>query len=541
MRPALLLSLVLTSMTASCTAGPPLPAGHAVPVATWTDRLSGGAAVQALATDPATGALIELQSAPTNPAQPDTSAVLGLDPATGRQLWSTLTGNQQPTAAMPDKDLLAIATNTPSVWVLDARSGTEERNIDIPGTDQVTGLAGGNIIATDTSGSNIAAFSLVSGRETWHRSTFGGCPVGGAATGGTVVGVLVNCPGNQILLVGADPATGRELWSRPVNRNFDQTLPDQPLSAGVPVTLTANGHLFGVSSTAAVSLYTDTGRLLDSEPTQQYSRPWFTTSGSQALLIYQSLTGYLTVKKIGIETSATRTLLREPYVLGPVASSGGVAYIDATAPEPLLPTLLIALNERTGSFGVSALPFAGPASYYSLATTSDEVIVIPSSPEPSLIAAYRFPPLGASAAPQIRGGAPGQWPAACSLVRASAIARHADGPYVAVPRPLRADADGPDASTCEFVPSRAGLPLVTVSVVWRAPGTAQAGQLLRNATAGWTKIAGMEDPAYQNAETSPGEVLMRAGNTIVEIKVSGTPRAQNALANSVARQVEAGP
>lgn len=539
--------LVLIAVTASCTAAPAQVGRKQLPVATWTDTLRGGAYVQALTTDPATGTLIELQSAPSDPAQPDTSAVIDLDPATGRQVWSTLTGDEVLSAVMPYKDLLAIATGgtnggapPSSVWVLDAGSGTELRSIDVPGDEQAIGLAGGSIITANISNSVIFAFLPVSGREIWHRSGYGGCPIGGAAAGSTVVGVLVNCPGNEILLIGADPATGRELWSRPVDRNFGQALPDQPVSAIEPVTLTADGHLFGVSSSGTISLYTAAGRLVDTESAQSDSQAWFTIAGSQALLIYESPTGDLTVKKINIATRATRTLFRGPYVLGSAAFADGVAYISATAPAPLLPTLLIALNEGTASFGVFALPFAGPATDYSLATNSDEVMLFSGSYEQSFVAAYRFPQPGASSTPRILGGAPGKWPDACSLVSASEITRLAHGPYVAVPRTLATGAGWPDASTCEFVPGQMGLPLVTLSVAWRAPGMAQALQLLRSATSGWTRLEGVRDPGYEDPGMDFGEVLMRVGTTIVEVEVSGTPQAQNALAVSVARQVEAG-
>ncbi len=543
MRPALVIPLVLISVTAACTAGPPPAGEQAATMATWTDELSGGSAVGALSIDPATGMLIELQTPPTDPAQPDTSAVLALDPVTGRQIWSTLTGDQEPSTAIPDNGLLAIATtsasNVPTVWVLDARSGAEERSINVPAGDQVLGLSGGSIITSDTSNSIVSGFSPASGRQIWDRRGFGGCSVGEVAVGGGVVGVLANCPGNEITLVGIDPATGRELWSRPVNRNFGESYFGQPVSASEPVTLAANDNLFGVSSAGTISLYTDAGRLLDTEPAQLSSPAWFTIAGSQALLVYQSPAGDLTVKTIDIATHAARTLLREPYVMGPAAFSNGVAYINAAGPEPLLPTLLIALNVATGSYGVFALPFAGPVSYYSLLTTSDEVMLISSLPARSFIAAYRFSLPGTSTPHRIAGGAPGQWPAACSLVPASAIARLADGPYVAVPRTVPAGMGWPDASTCDFVPGRAGLPLVTVSVAWRAPGTAQAKELLRNATAGWSRLDGVEDPAFRDPVNS-GDVLMRIRSTIVEVKVSGTPRVLSTLADSVARQVEAG-
>ena len=111
---------------------------------------------------------------------------------------------------------------------------------------------------------------------------------------------------------------------------------------------------------------------------------------------------------------------------------------------------------------------------------------------------------------------------------------------MAVPRTLPADAGWPDASACEYVPGRKGLPLVTVSVAWRALGTVQASELLRNATIGWTRLPGMGEPAYQASQTGTSEVLIGAGSTNVEIKVSGTPRPLDAVVRSVARQVEAG-
>jgi outer membrane protein assembly factor BamB len=549
MRPSLVILLVVIAFTAACSTGPVPASQPAAAAAVWTDTVSGGATVQAVATDPATGLLIELQGAPTDPAQPDTSAVLALDPATGRRVWSTLTGNQEPTAVMPYKGLLAIATTSstsvPSVWVLDARSGAEERSIGLsPVDNQVLGLAGGSIIAADTSstGGSVSAFSPIDGRELWQRSEFGGCPAAGVAAGRTVAGVLVNCPGNEILLVGADSATGRELWSRPVDRNFDQMIPSQPLSGGEQVTLTANGHIFGVSSEGSVSLYTDSGRLLDTQPVQPYSPTWFTAAGSQVLLAYQSPSGYLTVKLINIATRTRETLFSEPYDMVSAAFSDGMLYINASPPAPLLPTVFIAMDEADRSVSIWALPFAGSQGYYSsLITAGNKVILVPSSLAAAMITAYRIPAPKGTAPPWIQGGAvPGRWPAACSFVPAATISRLAGGPYVAVPRSLPAGTGWPDASTCEYIPDRRKLPLVAVSVAWRAPEIAQASELLRNATAGWTRVPGEREPTYESPSTGTGEVLMQVASTIIEIKVTGAPRKQDALAASIARQIRAG-
>ena len=229
--------------------------------------------------DPYADVVISLtDSPPSQDAEPDSSAaVTAVNPGTGHQVWSIVTG-QAPQLAMAMKGLVVVATlgpaksaispagGPPSVWVLDDKTGAEVRTIDMTAQAAAIGLTRGIIVANDSD--TLYGYSPLTGANTWRWHPPHGCSrIESAAASAVITGVVSDCANGNIILTSVNPVTGTALWSRTVGYRDDQPLLNQEGSDGSSYVLSAQGSFFAVTATGgSTSNFSAAGKPLGSEP-----------------------------------------------------------------------------------------------------------------------------------------------------------------------------------------------------------------------------------------------------------------------------------
>jgi|SRR5450756_330106 len=522
----------------------------------WTIRANWDDNGTSVLYDPYADLVITLTS--THPSQDaeagSTAAVTALDPGTGRQDWSIVTG-QAPQLAMVAKGLVLVATSgpaesaispaggPPSVWVLDDRSGSEVRDINMATGATALGLTRGTIVASD--GTTLYGYSPLTGSNTWLWHPSGGCTIKQAAASAVIASVLTDCTNGDVILTSVNPASGTALWSRTVGYYDSQLLPNQA-GDGNPYGISAQGTFIAVTSAGSASIFSATGVPLDSEQGVGYEQPFLAARGDHLFIVYASAAGDLTVKDLDTRTRVSRILVSRPFAPASVTLTGDTLYILAAPPRPLLPAAVIAVDIASGAYSVTSLPFPSGglvASQYagnsSVFSAPGELLVAAGGP---VLTAYSLP-LSASAIPDpgIQAAGPRTWPEACSLLSASTLSGIIGDMYVSAPQETSSGPGLPGASACEYAPQDHRFPVITVGVAWIAKTIAGARELmLSSATgSGMSHARGIGDQAYfcqdlaECAALGQPTALLRVGPTIVEVKFSASSRAWRSVATEI--------
>lgn len=532
------LTVVLLATLASCANSTSAAPGQHL----WTIRANWDGNGPAAFYDSYANLVITLTSTDSSQDVGSAADVTALDPSTGRRDWSIVT-DETPQLAMFAKGFVFVATSgpaesaispnggPPSVLVLDDRSGTEIRNINMAAGATALGLTRGTIVASDEA--TLYGYSPLTGVETWRWRPPEGCNIHQSAASAVVASVLTDCRNGNVILTSVNPASGTALWSRTVGYYDSQPIPNQPGGDVNPYGISAQGNFISVTSAGSASIFSATGVPLDSEQSTGDEQPFMTNRNDHLFIVYVSTAGDLTVKDLDTRARASRILVSLPFTLTSVTLTGDTLYILASPPWPLLPVAVIAVNIASGSYSVTSLPFpsTGPAaSQYapntSVFSTPRELLVTAGSP---VLAAYSLP-VSARAAPDpgIQAAGPHAWPGACSLLSASTLSGLIGDKYVSASQENSSGPGLPGASACEYAPRDQRFPVVTVGVAWTAKTMAGARQLMLNSTteAGMSQARGIGDQAYLCRD--PAEcralgqpaALLRVGPTIIEVKLS---------------------
>lgn len=505
--------------------------------------------------DPYAGLVITLTS--TGPSQDagagSPAAITALDPGTGRQDWSIVTG-QAPQLAMAAKGLVLVATSgpaqsvispaggPPSVWVLDDRSGNEVRDINMATGATALGLARGTIVASD--GTTLYGYSPLTGSGIWRWHPPGGCTINQAAASADIVSVLTHCMNGDVILTSVNPASGTAIWSRTVGY---YALSNQAGGDGNTYSVSAQGAFIVVTSDGSASIFSAAGVPLDNEQGMEgYAGLHLASRGDHLFIVYARASGDLTVKELDMRTRASRVLVSQPFAPVSVTLAGETLYILGAPPWPLLPATVIAVDIASGSHSVTPLPFPGAglaASQYaqnsSVFSAPGELLVAAGRPT---LTAYSIP-LSASAPPDpgIQAAGPHQWPRACSLLSASTLSAITGDMYVSAPQEISSGPGLPATSACEYAPRDRGFPAITVTVAWIAKTVPGARELMLSSATelGMSQARGISDQTYfcqdLNLCAANGQpaALLRVGPTIVGVRLSVASRAWRPVATEI--------
>jgi hypothetical protein len=545
------LALALLDTVVSC--GSPTSAVPAQLL--WTARANWDGNGMAALYDSYTNSVITLTSADASQAG-SPATVTALDPGTGHQHWSMVT-DQTPQLAMAAKGLVFVATSgpaasvvspaggPPSVLVLDDRSGSEVRDINMASGATALGLTRGTIVAID--GTTLYGYASVTGRNSWHWRPTGGCTISQAAASAVVASVLATCANGDVILTSVNPASGTVLWSRKVGYYDSQPLPtgggDSSNSYGISV----QGGYMAVTSIGGVSIFSAAGLPLDSEQTMPYDQPFLAALGDHLFIVYASADGSLTVKDVDTRTRTSRVLLSRSFTPAAVTLADGTLYILAAPPWPLLPTAVIAVDIASASYTVSSLPLSSDvlftsqyAGNSSIFAARRELLIAAGGP---VLTAYSLP-LSASTTltPGIQAAGLRAWPEACSLLSTGTLRRIIGDTYVSAPQEISRGPAMPDALSCEYAPRDRAFPIITVGVAWSAKTTAQARELMLNAAteSGMSQARGIGDQAYVcrvlpqcSAPDQLTAALVRVGPVIIDVEFSAFSRAWRSVATQI--------
>jgi hypothetical protein len=504
--------------------------------------------------DPYANLIITL--AGTGPNQDDDSTsppavVTALRPASGREAWSLLTGNQVPQLAMVTKGLVLVATSgpagsnispsggPPAVWVINDQSGAEIRDINLASDANVLGLTRGVIVASTDDA--LYGYSPHTGSNLWRWFPAHGCTIGYSVASAMILSVLTHCANGDVDLTSVNPATSVDLWSRKIGYYDSQQVAGQIGGDADPYVLSVQGRFIAIAAMGSASIFSASGDPVDSE--QQLApdaQPFVTFRGDKLFVAYSSAAGNLVVKEVNSRTRASRVLIRQP--LSPISMTiyGGALYILTEPSWPLLAASVVAIDTLSGSHSVAFLPYVSDsynfspyASDNSLVSAAGDLLLSPGEP---VLNSY---------SPSIPGNdlaaRSGRWPSACSLLGANAAGKIVGDAYVSVPQEGSGGSGVPRASACEYAPSDRKFPIITVGVAWTADTVGSARTLMRNIAlvSGVRKIAGVGSQAYRcninGCQPGAGiQVLLRVRKIIVDIRFSSPSPAWRSITSEIA-------
>ena len=297
------LTVVLLATLASCANSTSAAPGQHL----WTIRANWDGNGPAAFYDSYANLVITLTSTDSSQDVGSAADVTALDPSTGRRDWSIVT-DETPQLAMFAKGFVFVATSgpaesaispnggPPSVLVLDDRSGTEIRNINMAAGATALGLTRGTIVASDEA--TLYGYSPLTGVETWRWRPPEGCNIHQSAASAVVASVLTDCRNGNVILTSVNPASGTALWSRTVGYYDSQPIPNQPGGDVNPYGISAQGNFISVTSAGSASIFSATGVPLDSEQSTGDEQPFMTNRNDHLFIVYVSTAGDLTVKDL---------------------------------------------------------------------------------------------------------------------------------------------------------------------------------------------------------------------------------------------------
>jgi hypothetical protein len=437
-----------------------------------------------------------------------------------------------------------------TVRILNGATGNTEQTIAVPSKAVVAGVSHGNvIIAEDPSLFNesgsaksspiIAAYSLSSGREIWHKNS--SCDHGQVADDAAVV---IGC-GSAV--EGLNPADGSTMWRYHVTDGWGFWQP-----------LYLSGGVIQVRESSSVTFLDEHGKKLISASASASAdgqEPvYFGTAGPN--LIFAGLNGQkrLVVTSVSMPTGRAQKrfvipagILPAGNLSGPTYYPAGLSVDDDTVYLPVsLPRLfmghaLLEVNMADGSrllrFTPSQLAIApdylapGIPLTAAINVNGSAVLITHTSTTSDGLTAFRVTPPARLTAPHGIGaflGTPGHWPGACSLLPPAGkkiLAASLGTRYQAHQLAQSLGPGLPAASACYYVPSTASSRNFTVTVVWDADSAADARAVL---TAGKYETAtsplrGPWELGYRfSNETVPHGFEMSVGT--LDVVISGTSR-----------------
>lgn len=452
------------------------------------------------------------------------------------------------------KNLLVVEPSTfvmedggeASISILDTATGDTMRILGLGPSGIIAGISQGNLILSQEGwppqpggapiSPTLAAFSLSSGRERWHRAfRCGGSPVADEKVIAATCGKFIT---------GMSPTDGSVIWHYRVGN-----------SSALSYSLYLHDGIIEARGDTSVTFLDDNGRKIIAAPigTNHGSQipVYFGVSGSHLVFIGDD-SGHLTVTNASVTTGRVvgRFVLPagvypagrpagDDYFPAGIDISGDAAYLSVALPTPFLGDAVLAVNTNDGSrvlrfepmhlVGDLAQPDAPPVLPNTLTANvnGSTMLIGPSSPTADGLAAYHtLPPVNESPTrgPIAVQGTPGQWPRACSLLAPAdkkILATNLGSRYRAVQALHPAGPGLPAASTCTYVSAAATTGNVTVSVVWNADSTAEAMEVLtaNSGQFGGRALSGPWNLAYRidNGSLITDGVAMTAGTLDIEV------------------------
>lgn len=491
--------------------------------------------------------------------------VSAVNVATGELLWqdsfpagqdlsanhlSGLLAYQDYLVVAPDPSALMLNGTQLNVWILDATTGDIERVIMVPSKAVVAGVSRGNVIISedtsllDDSGSApsspiLAAYSLSSGHEIWHKSS--PCVHGQVADDAAIV---VGC---DSAVEGLNPADGSTMWQYHITDGW-----------GSWQVLYLSGGVIQARESNSVTFLDEHGRKIISASASSAAAGqepvYFGAAGPDLIFAGLNGQGRLAVISVSMRTGQVRKRFVMPAGIWPAGNLSGSVYFpaglsidDDTVYLPvILPYLfmgdaLLEVNMADGSrllrFAPSQLSSApdhlapGIPLTAAVNVNGSAVLIAHTSATSDGPAAFRVTPPTGQSAPHGIGtflGTPGHWPGACSLLPPSGkeiLAASLGARYQSHQLAQSLGPGLPAASTCYYVPSTSSSGNVTVTVGWDADSAADAQAVL---TAGKDESAvsplrGPWDLGYHfSTEAMPDGFEMSVGK--LDIVVGATSR-----------------